>query len=140
MDYLPLERWRRGFTLRALVSSSITHRVLSLGLHLPSLNLCLLFSAMDVILIGLDCLPILFITCVHFPHTSCLSYSLNWLFCTWRSKRSRVFYTLFELSYSLSKVLNIYFFTLCNNFLNFFSKKPLVATSSKGKKINFPHC
>ena len=47
--------------------------VLSLCLHLSSLNLCLLFSTVDVILIGLDCLPILFIACVHFPHTYCLS-------------------------------------------------------------------
>ena len=39
---------------RASVSSSITHRVLSLCLHLPSLNLCLLFFGVDVILIGLD--------------------------------------------------------------------------------------
>ena len=55
---------------RALVSSLITHRVLSLYLHLSSLNLFLLFSAVDVILIGLDFLPILFIACVHFLHTS----------------------------------------------------------------------
>ena len=40
--------------------------------------------------------------------------------------------------YSLSKVLNIYFFTLCNNFLQKFPKKLLVDTSSKGKEINFP--
>ena len=53
---------------------------------------------MVVILIGLDYLPILFIDFVHFPHISCLSYSLNWLFCTWGSKCSRVFYILFELS------------------------------------------
>ena len=59
--------------LRVSVSSSITHRVLSLCLHLPSFNLCLLFSAVDVILIDLDCLPILFIAGVHFSHTSCLS-------------------------------------------------------------------
>ena len=47
--------------------------VLSLCLHLSSLNLCFLFSVVDVILIGLDCLPILFIACVHFLHTYCLS-------------------------------------------------------------------
>ena len=34
---------------RASVSSSITHRVLSFCLHLSSLYLCLLFSAVDVI-------------------------------------------------------------------------------------------
>ena len=58
---------------RALVSYSITHRVLSMCLHLSSLYLCLLFSTVDVILIGLDCLLILFIHCIHFPHTICLS-------------------------------------------------------------------
>ena len=35
--------------------------------------LCLLFSTMDVILIGLDCLSIFFIICVHFSYTLCLS-------------------------------------------------------------------
>ena len=59
VDYLPLGGRRRGFTPRALVSSSITHRVLSLCLHLSSLNLCHLISAVDVILFGLDCLSIL---------------------------------------------------------------------------------
>ena len=44
---------------RASVSSSITHRVLSLCLHLSSLNLCHLISTMDVILFGLDYLSIL---------------------------------------------------------------------------------
>ena len=43
-------------------------------------------------------------------------------------------------NYSLSKVLNIYSFTLYNKFLKKIPKKPLVATSSKGKKINFPSC
>ena len=51
---------RRGFTPRVSVSSSITHRVLSLCLHLSSLYLFLLFFIMDVILIGIDCLPILY--------------------------------------------------------------------------------
>ena len=37
-------------------------------------------------------------------------------------------------NYSLSKVLNIYSFTVCNNFLKKFPKKPLVVTSSKKKK------
>ena len=50
---------QRGFTPRVSVSSSITHRVLSLCLHLSSLNLCHLISAMDVILFSLDCLSIL---------------------------------------------------------------------------------
>ena len=45
---------------RALVSSLLTHRVLFLYLHLSSLNLCHLISAMDVILFGLDCLSIMY--------------------------------------------------------------------------------
>ena len=73
VDCLPFGGRRRGFTPRASVFSSITHRVLSLCLHLSSFYLYLLFSAVDVILIGLDCLSILFIACVHFPHTLCLS-------------------------------------------------------------------
>ena len=58
---------------RASVFSSITHRMLSLCLHLSFLYLCLLFSAVDVFLIGLNCLPILFIAFDHFSHTSYLS-------------------------------------------------------------------
>ena len=60
VDYLTLGRPWRGFTSRASVSSLITHRVLSLCLHLSSLNLCHLISAVDVILFGLDCLSILY--------------------------------------------------------------------------------
>ena len=45
---------------RASVSSSITHCVLSLCLHLSSFNLCHLISTVDVILFGLDCLSILY--------------------------------------------------------------------------------
>ena len=59
MDYLPLGGRRRGFMPRASVFSSITHRVLSLCLHLSSLNLCHIISTVDVILFGLDCLSIL---------------------------------------------------------------------------------
>ena len=44
---------------RVSVSSSITLRVLSLCLHLSSLNVCHLISVVDVILFGLDCLSIL---------------------------------------------------------------------------------
>ena len=44
---------------RASVFSSITHRMLSLCLHLSSLNLCHIISTVDVILFGLDCLSIL---------------------------------------------------------------------------------
>ena len=45
---------------RVSVSSSITHRVLSLCLHLSSLNLCHLISVVDVISFGLDCLSIMY--------------------------------------------------------------------------------
>ena len=45
--------------LRASVSSSITHPVLSLCLYLSSFNLCHLISVMNVILFGLDYLSIL---------------------------------------------------------------------------------
>ena len=53
VDYLPLGGRRRGFMPRASVSSSITHRVLSLCLYLSSLNLCHLISTVNVILFGL---------------------------------------------------------------------------------------
>ena len=79
---------------RASVSSSITHRVLSLCLHLSSLNLCHLISVVDVILFGLDCLYVY----VYIPHINCLIISLNWQFVNWGFKRSRVFYTHFKLS------------------------------------------
>ena len=59
VDYLPFGGRQRGFTPRASVSSSITHRVLFLCLHLSSLNLCHLISTVDVILFDLDCLSIL---------------------------------------------------------------------------------
>ena len=59
--------------LRASVSSSITHHCVVLVFASLFPCLCLLFSAVDVILIGLDCLSILFIACVHFPNTLCLS-------------------------------------------------------------------
>ena len=62
---------------RVSVSSSITHRVLSLCLHLSFLNLCHLISAVDVILFGLDCLSILLYAYIHIPHINCLIISLN---------------------------------------------------------------
>ena len=55
------------------LSSSITHRCVVLVFASLFPYFCLLFSAVDVILIGLDCLLILFIACVHFLHTLCLS-------------------------------------------------------------------
>ena len=73
VDYLPLGGQRRGFTPRASVSSSITHHCVVLAFASLFPYLCLLFSTVIVILIGLDCLLILFIACAHFPHTLCLS-------------------------------------------------------------------
>ena len=62
---------------RASVSSSTTHRVLSLCLHLSSLNLCHLIFAVDVILFGLDCLSILLYAYVHILYIDCFIISLN---------------------------------------------------------------
>ena len=73
MDYLPFRGRQRGFTSNASVSSSITHRCVVLVFASFFPYLCLLFSAVDVILIGLDYLSILFIAYVHFLHTLCLS-------------------------------------------------------------------
>ena len=50
MDYLPLGGRRRGFTLRASVSSSITHRCVVLVFASLFPYLCLLFSAVDMTL------------------------------------------------------------------------------------------
>ena len=63
MDYLLLGGRQRGFTPRASISSSITHREFSLCLHLSSLNLCYLISAMNVILFDLR-LFINFVICL----------------------------------------------------------------------------
>ena len=73
MDYLPLGGRQRGFSPRALIFFSITHRCVVLVFVSLFPYLCLLFSALDVILIALDYLSILFIACVHFSHTLCLS-------------------------------------------------------------------
>ena len=62
---------------RVSVSSSITHRVLSVYLHLPFLYLCLIFIAVVVFIFGLDCLSILCLAYVHISHINCLIISLN---------------------------------------------------------------
>ena len=72
MDYLPLEGRQRGFMPRALVSSSITHRCGVLVFTSLFPYLCLLFSAMDVILDWL----ILFINSVY----SLCSFSAYFVF------------------------------------------------------------
>ena len=63
---------------RVSVSSLITHCVLSLCLHLSSLNLCHLISTVDVILFGLDYVINSVIAYLHFLHVHCLLISLNW--------------------------------------------------------------
>ena len=50
MDYLPLGGRRRGFTPRASVFSSITHRFVVLVFTSLFPYLCILFFAVDVIL------------------------------------------------------------------------------------------
>ena len=50
MDYLPLGRRRRGFTSRASVTFSITHRCVVLVFASLFPYLCVLFLAVDVIL------------------------------------------------------------------------------------------
>ena len=75
--------------------------MLSLCLHLSSLNLCHLISTVDVILSGLDYVINSALAYLHFPHVHCLLISLIWLFVFWGSKRSRVFYTHFEHSFGI---------------------------------------
>ena len=79
--------------------------MLSLCLHLFSLNLCHLISAVDVILFGLDWLSIMLYSYVHIPHINCLIISLNWYFVNLGFKCLRVFYTHFELLVSSSTTI-----------------------------------
>ena len=72
VDYLLLGGRRRGFTPRALVSSSITHRCVVLVFASLFSYLCLLFSAVDVILNWLR----LFINSVY----SLCSFSAHFMF------------------------------------------------------------
>ena len=65
--------------------------MLSLCLHLSSLNLCHLISTVVVILFGLDCFINSVLVYFHIPHIHCLIISLNWYFVIWGSKRSRYF-------------------------------------------------
>ena len=88
MDYLPLGGRQRGFTPRASVSSSITHRCVVLVFASLFPYFCLLFSAVDVILNWLR----LFINSVY----SLCSFSAHFVFVIklelviliWGSKRS----------------------------------------------------
>ena len=59
VDKIQPYNYLKRFYTESSVSSSITNHVLSLCLHLSSLNLCHLISIVDVILFGLDFLSIL---------------------------------------------------------------------------------
>ena len=72
MDYLPLKGQQRSFTLRALVSSLITHCCVVLVFASLFLYLCLLFSAVGVIINWLR----LFINSVY----SLCSFSAHFVF------------------------------------------------------------
>ena len=72
VDYLPLGGRRRGFTLRASISSSVTHCCVVLVFASLFPNLCLLFSIVDVILNWLR----LFINSVY----SLCSFSAHFVF------------------------------------------------------------
>ena len=88
MDYLLLGGRQRGFTPKASISSSITHRCVVLVFASLFPYLCLLFSAVDVILNWLR----LFINSVY----SLCSFSAHFVFVIklelvilfWGSKRS----------------------------------------------------
>ena len=88
VDYLPLGGRQRGFTPRASVSSSITHRCVVLVFASLFPYFCLLFSVVDVILNWLR----LFINSVY----SLCSFSAHFVFVIklelviliWGSKRS----------------------------------------------------
>ena len=98
MDYLQFGERRRGFTPRASVSSSITHRYVVLVFTSLFPYLCLLFSTVDVILNWLR----LFINFVH----SLCSFSAHFVFViklelvifNLEVLTFIVYFTLFELS------------------------------------------
>ena len=62
---------------RASVFSSITHCYVALCLHLSSLNLCHLITAVVVINYGLDCFINSVLAYFHISHIHCLIISLN---------------------------------------------------------------
>ena len=106
MDYLPLGGRRKGFMPRVSVLFLITHHVLSLCLHLSSLNLCHLISTVDMILFGVDCLSILCHACVHIPHINCLT-----LMCGFTPRASVSFSITHHV---LSLCLHLSFLNLCH--------------------------
>ena len=83
--------------------------MLYLCLHLSSLNLYHLISAVVVILFGLDCFINSVLAYVHVPHIYCLIISLNRYFVNWGSKHSRMFYTHFEHSIGIKASTLVWF-------------------------------
>ena len=98
VDCLSLGGRRRGSTPRASVSSSITHRVLSLCLHLSSLKYFPVNFCCGCDFNWFKFLSILYLAYIHILHINCLTLSLHWYFVNWGSNRSRVFCTHIELS------------------------------------------
>ena len=75
--------------------------MLSLCLHISFLSLYLLIAVVFVINYGLECVTILIIAYISYSAHILFDYKLVLVFCNWGSKRSLIFYTLFELSYIL---------------------------------------
>ena len=74
-------------------------QVLSLCLHLSFLSLYLLIAAVFVINYGLECVTNLDIAYISYSTHILFDYKLVLVYCNWGSKRSLVFYMLFEFSY-----------------------------------------
>ena len=72
--------------------------MLSLCLHLSSLTLYLLITTVVVINFGLECFNNLGLAYIHHSAHIFFVYKLVLVIYIWGSKRSLVFYTLFELS------------------------------------------
>ena len=85
--YLPLGGWRKGFMPRASVSSSITHHCVVLVFASLFPYLCLLFSTVDVILIGLDINSVYSLCSFSTHFVSVIKLELIFLF--WGSKCSQ---------------------------------------------------
>ena len=62
--------------------------MLSLCLHLSSLNFCLLITAVVVFNFDLDCFANSILAYFHIPHIHYLIISLCWYFVNWGSKSS----------------------------------------------------
>ena len=72
--------------------------MLSLYLHLSFLSLYLLIAAVFIIKYGLECVANLDIAYISCSAYILFDYKFVLIFYIWGSKRSLVFFTLFELS------------------------------------------